>query len=486
MTVLAPAAVGLGVLLRTHNGWFAEAIAAPLSWDPPAIQDFPDHEALVRSPSSGVDAGRRLFRAKFNRADGAGRPAATGDSKPTLRSSRDDFAFIRTSGPDANSCFGCHNDPVEGGSGDFAVNVFVGAHFKDPPSTTIVTSVTSERNTITTFGSGAIEMLSREMTHDLKMQQQRALAAAREQGRDLETPLVAKEVSFGVIVARPDGTFDASRLEGVDPDLVIKPFGAKGVVISLREFAINALNHHHGMQAVERFGWERTGLRDFDQDGIEVEVAIGQVSALALFQASRPAPSRRQPRDRSEADAVDRGSKVFSEMGCASCHRPEMPIEAAVFTEPNPYNRPGNLTPEDVDSMIRLPLPTGGPRSGLRKSHDGHVLVAAYTDLKRHRICDSDDQFFCNEQLRQDNVPTDQFLTSKLWDLATSGPYGHRGDCTTVSEAILHHSGEAAQSRRAFTQLPETDKSAVVAFLLNLGADTNTYNTTLRGATNEP
>ena len=142
----------------------------------------------------------------------------------------------------------------------------------------------------------------------LLLQQRSALAIARARGEDVEVGLTAKGVSFGWIVARPDGTFDASRLEGVDPDLIIKPFGAKGVVISLREFTINALNQHHGIQAIERFGWERTGRRDFDEDGVEVEFTIGHVSALTLFQAALPPPRPRKP-----GGEVERAVAAFPE-----------------------------------------------------------------------------------------------------------------------------------------------------------------------------
>jgi len=102
-------------------------------------------------------------------------------------------------------------------------------------------------------------------------------------------------------------------------------------------------------------------------------------------------------------------------------------------------------------------------------------MVWAYTDLKRHRICDEEESFFCNERLKQDNLPTDQFLTAKLWDLATSAPYGHRGDSGTLSEAIVHHGGEARTVRETFLTLSEEDKRSIVTFLLNLGSSRASY-----------
>jgi hypothetical protein len=432
------------------------ARANPRQWDPPAIADHPT-DATLANERNAIEIGRRLFITKFNTADGAGRPGATGDSKPTLRSKPVEQRFTRVAGLDANSCFGCHNDPVVGGSGDFVANVFVGAHFSDPPVLSIEAELTSERNTVGLLGAGLVELVAREMSSDLRGQLARTLEQARAGGRDIELALVSKGVSFGSIVVRSDGTYDTRKLEGVDPDLVVKPFGFKGVAISLREFTINALNQHHGIEAVERFGWERTGLADFDADGVEVEFTAAQVTALTLFQSSLAPPRPFVPR--SLAQQAARGAALFEQVECSSCHRPALPLAATRFSEPNPFNRPGNLVPDDVDHPISISLPPGTSRS-----------VLAYTDLRRHRICDAEDPFFCNERRRQDNVPTDQFMTPKLWDLATSAPYGHRGDCTTLSEVIVHHSAEGKRSKDLFLRLTDEEKADVIIFLLSLGA----------------
>jgi hypothetical protein len=137
------------------------------------------------------------------------------------------------------------------------------------------------------------------------------------------------------------------------------------------------------------------------------------------------------------------------------------------FFEPSPYNRPGAVVPSDVGGQIALPLAMAAG-TGVYRGTDGAPVVAAYTDLKRHVVCDADDPFFCNERLRQDFVPTDQFLTSKLWDAGSSAPYGHRGDLTTLSEAIVHHSGEAKQAKLNFMALPDKEKTALIGFLRSL------------------
>ncbi len=62
-------------------------------------------------------------------------------------------------------------------------------------------------------------------------------------------------------------------------------------------------------------------------------------------------------------------------------------------------------------------------------------------------------------------------MTMKLWDLATSAPYGHRGDCGTLSEVILAHGGEARAARQKFQSLSDAKKRSMIEFLLSLGAE---------------
>lgn len=445
----------------------------PQQWDPPAIKVFPEHERSAwtqKALDDFIEAGRILFATKFNSVDGAGRPNATGHATPTSRTTASHPQFIRTAGPDANSCAGCHNQPQLGGSGEFVANAFVGAQLTDPPTLSVSTEVTNERNTIGLFGSGAIDMIAREMTRDLQAQRDSGIKLAKLLGRDQQIALQSKGIHFGTIIVKSNGEIESTYLEGVDRDLVVKPFGSKGTSVSLREFTVGALNHHHGIQAVERFGVKKTGQLDFDKDGVDEEFTVGQVSALVMFQASLPPPQRKLAHD-SKARAMQlRGETLFAEIGCASCHVPQLFLESTEFVEPSPYNREGTARADEVGTVIRVPLKDRAQGMNSGSPNKRGLYVYAYSDLKRHKICDEKAPFFCNEKVRQDNIATDEFMTPKLWDLATSAPYGHRGDCSTLSEVIMHHGGEGTSSRVRFEKLPEGDKRAVIGFLLSLGA----------------
>jgi hypothetical protein len=436
---------------------FSVAQASPEIYDGPAITVFPAHDKIGKSYplQRAVADGKRLFMTRFNLADGAGRPFVTEHNFPTRRSEPGP-GFQRIAGPDANSCAGCHNQPKVGGSGDFAANVFAAApQFGLTLNASIDAMFVNERSTRSLWGIGGIEIAATEMSRELIGQRDAATRQAQRIGHNVEAKLSAKGVSFGSIVVTPEGDLDSNRLEGISPDLVIKPFNAKGTVVSIRDFTDVALNQHHGIESTEMFGVERTGFKDFDEDGVENEFSTGQTTALSLWQASLPAPDNRGFQKHA-------GFKLFKQIGCDSCHLPALRLQSNVFNEPNEFNREGVLAPADTSNHIRMPLP-------LTQDGTGYV-IHAYTDLKRHVMCDDKRNYFCNERKKQDKVPLNEFMTPRLWDLHTRAPYCHRGDCTSITEAIVAHGGEAGASADAFDALARSDKITLVQFLKQLGS----------------
>lgn len=433
-----------------------------------------------------LDVGEILFSVDFNSCDGRGRPATTGGGDK--RDPANQPAFTRVSSPDANSCAGCHNEPSVGGGGDFVANVFVLAQLSDPIVESVNGEFSNERNTLGMFGSGAIEMLAREMTAELHAIRDTARIQALASNQELRVELIAKGVSFGYLVAQSDGWLDFDEVEGIDHDLIVKPFHQAGKVISLREFTNNAMNHHHGIQTEERFDLNPAKGVDFDEDGVARELTIGDVTAITLWQAALPVPQQVLPDDPDAVAEIEHGEAIFEAIGCASCHVPELSLNDTDFVEPNPYNPDGNygymdetLTEEEQAReeeilTVSFDMTQEGEGHRLQETKDGGAVVRAYTDFKRHNLCDDEIRFLCNEQLDQGRPDvgevsgTEYFLTRRLWDVGNSAPYGHRGDLTTITEAILVHGGEGRTSRDAFVQLSTDDQRAVINFLKSLQA----------------
>jgi hypothetical protein len=144
-----------------------------------------------------------------------------------------------------------------------------------------------------------------------------------------------------------------------------------------------------------------------------------------------------------------------------------MKLNSAIFAEANPFN-PEWKIPFAVRKRIGFDMTKDGELPRPEATSDGGAIVRAYTDLKRHNLCDQTDQFFCNETLVQPGIAPSTFVTRKLWDIGSSAAFGHRGDLSTIGEAIEHHAGEAKPAKNNYLNLSVRDRAAVVEFLKTL------------------
>lgn len=459
-----------------------------------------DGEEFKLSIKALNEHGRKLFTAAWTIQEGGGRPLTKGTGNPlTDPSSELVFPrnFNRISAPDANSCAGCHNLPfgIPGGGGDIVANVFVlGQRFdfatfdgNDTTPTrgdmdeaglsTRLQTLANSRATLSMFGSGYIEMLARQITEDLQAIRDSTPAGSAR-------ALVSKGISFGIITRLPNGNWITSGVQGIaapsltttgptnPPSLIVRPFHQAGNVISIRQFSNNAFNHHHGIQSTERFG---IGT-DPDGDGFVNELTRADVTAVSIFQATLAVPGRVIPNDREIEAAVWLGEQRFASIGCVTCHIPSLPLDRQgwFFSEPNPYNPPGNLRVGDASTLAVDLSSDDLPTPRLKPSH-GVVMVPAYTDLKLHDITNGDGD--PNIEPLDMNQPAGsrgffagnrKFLTRKLWGTANEPPFFHHGQYTTLRQAVLAHAGEALASRQAFEGLSEYEQSSIIEFLKTL------------------
>jgi hypothetical protein len=450
--------------------------------------DLPLDELLAK--------GRSIFEAEWTPQEGGGRPAMTGAGQP-LASPETPLVFPhnfnRVSGRDSNSCAGCHSKPFgfSGGGGAFNDGVFVGAErldyvtFDHSNPQLGVASVDEEGKFVTAetvgnfrippgmFGAGYVEMLARQITAGLQ--------TIRDSTAPGETrALVSKGISFGQIGRLPDGSWDVSGVAGLPPQalqddppsLVVRPFHQSGTAVSLRHFTVGALNQHHGMQAVERFGYDQ----DPDGDGFTNEITRAEVTAAVLFQATLSAPGQLIPNDIQVEGAVFYGEQIFEDIGCAGCHIPKLPLdnEGWIFTEPGPYN-PADLLQAGEAETYSVDL-SSDELPGVRlKPVNGVVWVRAFTDFKLHDITSGPDD--PNAEHIDINSPggspeffagNRRFLTKRLWGGANERPYFHHGKFMTLREAIEAHAGEAQGSREAFRNLTADQQAQVIEFLKTL------------------
>ncbi len=289
------------------------------------------------------------------------------------------------------------------------------------------------------FGSGGIERVGKEMTAELQKLKGAAFASPGQ-----PVALVTKGVSFGSIVYR-NGNFDTSAVEGIDDDLVVRPFGRKGEFATVRGFDVDAMRFHFGMEPVEA-----VGPGDADGDGVADELSIGDLSALSIFGTNLDAPRVDPPTPASVA-----GELLFDSVGCTTCHVPFLDTESTFLT----YSYPEVDEDPFANIFYRADLRKA---PGLKKSPATQgVRVPLFSDLKRHDMGPG-----LKESAGSDLDAF--FITARLWGVADTAPYLHDGRAHTLKDAILLHGGEAAPVRQAFENLPNAGQEAIVKFLLTL------------------
>lgn len=458
-----------------------------------------DGEEFKTSIPQLIEYGQHIFTANWTIQEGAGRPSSKGTGAPLSDATQPlvfPRAFNRISGPDANSCAGCHNQPYAGGGGDIVTNVFVlgqrfdFAAFDDPgrvrtKSTldelgrrTTLDTIGDSRMTVGMFGAGYIEMLARQMTADL----QRIRDTTPPGGT---RPLVTKGVHFGTIARNDEGEWDVSKVEGVPavslltrgphspPSLIIRPFHQAGRVVSIREFSNNAFNQHHGIQTEERFG----AGTDSDGDGFANELTRADMTAVVMFQATLPVPVEVVPKDPESRKAAEAGRREFIAIGCATCHIPALPLDRDgwIFSEPNPYNPPTNLRTGDAPVLTVDLTSKKLPQPRLKPDSNGVLWVPAFTDLKLHDITSGpgDPNAEPLDMQQEPGTPgfytaNSKFLTRRLWGVGNTPPYYHHGQFTTMREAVLAHCGEANDSRLRFERLSPYQRDSLIEFLKTL------------------
>jgi CxxC motif-containing protein (DUF1111 family) len=160
------------------------------------------------------------------------------------------------------------------------------------------------------------------------------------------------------------------------------------------------------------------------------DISAGSIDAVLAYLSALPAPE--SPLRSAEFSS---GLKLFTDLACAACHKPELPID---LTE----------------------------RVGSTRSPG---VIAPYTDLVLHDLgIELADQTATGARV------STRWRTAPLWGLSyrirnqRSGTFLHDGRARTVEEAILWHSGEAARSRHGFMDLPARKRAALLRWLESL------------------
>lgn len=430
--------------LNPINGGINKSLTQEIGASRGAI-NTPDSSLFIinRDAFRAVRRGRQLFQRKFTRVQGQG--AGIDDGVGNIATTIGIGAGL------VDSCGGCHARP-RGAAG------FGGDVVTRPDS----------RNTPHLFGLGLREMLADEMTSDLRAIRLQAITKAKQKGQPVTLGLITKSVSFGSITGNPDGSVDTSQVQGVNPDLRIRPFFAHGGTISIREFIVGALNAEMGLQTLDpdlatasaggRVVTPSGMVLDGSQDAIEAppppdavtgnyEIDVALVDYLEFYLLNYFKPGTYQ-----QDASASHGLKTFNQLGCASCHVQNLTINhdrrvADLNTVYDPVNGIFNTLFATATTLIHTVNDGSGYPPLMVPNGQPFVVHNIFTDLKRH---DLGPNF---HERNWDGTFQTQFLTRPLWGVGSLGSLGHDGRSINLLEVILRHGGEAQASRDAFANL---------------------------------
>ena len=413
---------------------------------------------IAFDPFRAIRRGRQLFQRKFTHLEGQG--PGVGDGFGNLDVDAAIGAGL------ADSCAGCHGRPR--GAAGFGGDVATRPDSRDAPHL---------------FGLGLKEMLADEITADLRAIRAAAVAAAAARGSAVTLPLRSKGIEYGRIRATPDGHVDTSAVVGVDPDLRVRPFFHHGGTISIREFIVGALRAEMGLSMASDpdlvaaqsgpvttlSGMKLNGLTDAIEaapveDGdigtVDQRTALVDFLEFYLLNYFKPATGEQTP-------AVSYGRRVFEQVGCTTCHIPDLIIQRdrrVADVETTFDAQRGNFNRLYATARLLLANPSSLGHDGIAKlpAFQPFVVRSIYADFRRHDLGPA------FHERNYDGTVRREFLTTPLWGVGSTAPYGHDGRSINLIEVILRHGAEAQDARDAFARLGAPSRDAVIAFLSSL------------------
>jgi CxxC motif-containing protein (DUF1111 family) len=220
-------------------------------------------------------------------------------------------------------------------------------------------------------------------------------------------------------------------------------FGWRGQTASLHEFVLGACAVELGLQApghpqpidpLAETSAQVANQPPKPDDTLDINDE--QCRALTAYVAHLPAPARVVPTDEAAAEMAARGEERFAQIGCATCHLPQVAEVSGVYSD---------LLLHDMGKGLDDPVPANPPgRSNSAGSYYGGIdtlFATVAPELRR------------------------EWRTPPLWGVRDSAPYMHDGRAQTVSDAIVWHGGEAAPSAREFQALAKSAQEDMLFFL---------------------
>ena len=207
-------------------------------------------------------------------------------------------------------------------------------------------------------------------------------------------------------------------------------FGWKANIGNLSEFVRVACANELGLGNPLQAQPASLSRPDYRPRGLDL--TDQQCDLMTAYIASLPAPREVIPSSPAEAARAAAGKKHFKQIGCVSCHTPDLAEAQGLYSD--------------------LLLHEMG--EGLGGGGGGFYGEESPTP----------------EDFDGGSISPSEWRTPPLWGVADSAPYLHDGRAATLADAIRLHAGQASSSANHFAGLSDVQQDELIAFLNTLRA----------------
>lgn len=211
------------------------------------------------------------------------------------------------------------------------------------------------------------------------------------------------------------------------PDGRVGKFGWKAQFATLEEFVAAACAVEIGLtNPIRAQDLPHTHQPD-PEAGLDLDQR--QFKALVQYCAMLPVPTEVSGESPEQQHNIDHGRQLFSSIGCAECHTPEVDGVVGVYSD-----------------------------------------FLLYTLEGGEQGTDSYEEFPEDFELPNSEPDPSEWKTPPLWGVADSAPYMHDGSAPTLSAAINAHNGDARSVKANYLELDQSQQKQLLLFLKSLRA----------------
>jgi CxxC motif-containing protein (DUF1111 family) len=211
-------------------------------------------------------------------------------------------------------------------------------------------------------------------------------------------------------------------------------FGWKAQFATLSEFVAGACVNEIGLGTPSLDQVKPLSRPDYPDS--PSDMSRSQFNSLLAFIDTLPRPRQVLPDDESQSETARHGESLFSSVGCASCHAPNLGGLSGVYSDFLLYK---------IDRTVAEGGGYGGQDdTGIPPFPDDHPAPV-------------------------------EWKTPPLWGVADSAPYFHDGRSPNLEAAIRRHAGQADGVTKAYCDLGRADQEAIIAFLKTLKAPPDVF-----------